>query len=104
MRQGRGPRRAARAERPARRSPAQRLALRPRPRNGAASRPLCWRRRGVCPSVPVRVVSGSDLTLARLGGVAPEGFLAKPWELGELLAKVARLRDAPRTPADGAAG
>jgi CheY-like chemotaxis protein len=52
-------------------------------------------RRGLRPPVPILVVSGSPRALRRLEEMAPDGFVAKPWDLAALLSEVARLAGPP---------
>src|SRR5262245_23434621 len=48
-------------------------------------------RRGLRPQVPILVVSGSASAVRRLGEIAPEGYLTKPWDIAVLLSEVERL-------------
>jgi CheY-like chemotaxis protein len=59
-------------------------------------------RRGLRPSVPILVVSGSAAAVRRLGEIAPEGFLSKPWDLTEFLAEIARFAGRPARAGSGA--
>src|SRR5262245_25725358 len=55
-------------------------------------------RRGLRPAVPILVVSGSPPAVHRLADFAPEGFIAKPWDITVLLSEVARLAGPPDGP------
>jgi two-component system response regulator MprA len=48
-------------------------------------------RRGLRPQVPILVASGSASAVRRLGEIAPEGYLTKPWDIAVLLSEVERL-------------